>query len=87
MLVRLADRLQGQKQDGQVGRNAFDRAGEVALVDERVDADRQWGPCCSIAATGSTATTLLMSVAAKSHQPMAIAALAPALPVPAPRSP
>src|SRR5580693_816924 len=28
----------------------------------------RWGPCCSIAATGRTATTLLMSVAAKSRQ-------------------
>src|SRR5271170_3684166 len=28
------------------------------------------GPCCSIAATGSTATTLLMSAAAKSRQPI-----------------
>src|SRR3984885_5036492 len=28
----------------------------------------RWGPCCSIAATGSTATTLLMSAAAKSRQ-------------------
>src|SRR5271155_3500211 len=28
----------------------------------------RWGPCCSIAATGRTATTLLMSAAAKSRQ-------------------
>src|ERR1700730_1731747 len=28
----------------------------------------KWGPCCSIAATGRTATTLLMSAAAKSRQ-------------------
>src|SRR5208337_2640593 len=28
----------------------------------------KWGPCCSTAATGRTATTLLMSVAAKSRQ-------------------
>src|SRR5665213_87654 len=27
----------------------------------------RWGPCCSIAATGRTATTLLMSAAAKSR--------------------
>src|SRR6202453_4298417 len=28
----------------------------------------RWGPCCSIAATGRTATTLLISAAAKSRQ-------------------
>src|SRR5271154_5929039 len=28
----------------------------------------RWGPCCSMAATGRTATTLLMSAAAKSRQ-------------------
>src|SRR5271166_5199164 len=28
----------------------------------------KWGPCCSTAATGRTATTLLISVAAKSRQ-------------------
>src|SRR5580698_217172 len=28
----------------------------------------RWGPCCSIAATGRTATTRLMSTAAKSRQ-------------------
>src|SRR5271155_2523014 len=41
----------------------------------------RWGPCCSIAATGSTATTLLMSVAAKSRQPISAQNLVGSMPI------
>ena len=44
VLVRLADRLKRQDKDRQVGGNARDRPGQIALVDEGVDADRQMRP-------------------------------------------
>ena len=44
VLVRRADRLQRQEQHRQVGGQARDRAREIALADERVDADRQMRP-------------------------------------------
>ena len=44
VLVRLADRLDGQEQHRQVVGNPDDGALEIALVDERVDADRQMRP-------------------------------------------
>ena len=44
VLVRLADRLDGQEQRRQVVGNPRDGALEIALVDERVDADRKMRP-------------------------------------------
>ena len=41
VFVGFADRLNGQEQDRQIGGHARDRAAQMALIDERVDADGQ----------------------------------------------
>ena len=58
----------GRKRTGRsFGTRSIARARYPSLMNLSTPTGR-CGPCCSIAATGSTATTLLMSAAAKSRQ-------------------